>query len=108
MSVNKAAARLVMVTREEAQALVEAMVAESDLPDGDVPVVLEHATIEKSWGWVFFYESRRFLETGDNSSRLAGNAPIIVDARTGIASDTGTAYPIEHYIAEYEREHGLA
>jgi hypothetical protein len=69
--------------------------------------VVDDATIEKPWGWVFFYDSRRFLETGDDSSRLFGNAPIIVNATTGIASDTGTAYPVEHYISEYEREHGL-
>jgi hypothetical protein len=96
------------MTREEARCLVEAMIAESDLPDGDVPVIVESATIEKAWGWVFFYQSRRFLETGDDSSQLLGNAPIIVNAHTGIAANTGTAYPIEDYIAEYEREHGLA
>jgi hypothetical protein len=83
------------------------MIAESELLDGDVPVVVDSATIEKPWGWVFFYESRRFLETGDDSSRLLGNAPIIVNAESGIAADTGTAHPVEHYIAEYEREHGL-
>jgi len=84
------------------------MIADSDLPDGDVCVVVDDATIEEPWGWVFFYQSRRFLETGDNSSRLAGNAPIIVNARTGVATVTGTAYPVEHYIAEYEREHEIA
>ena len=84
------------------------MIADSDPPEGDVSVVVDNATVEKPWGWVFFYQSRHFLETGDNSSRLAGNAPIIVNARTGVAIVTGTAYPVELYIAEYEREHGLA
>ena len=92
-----------MVTREEAQFLVEAMIAESDLRDGDLPTVVEDATIEKTWGWVFFYEWRRFLETGDNSSRLLANAPLIVNARTGVTTDIGKADPIEHHMAEYER-----
>jgi hypothetical protein len=100
--------KIVLVTREEARSLVEAMIAEVDLPEDDVAVIIDAATIEKDWGWVFFYESRRFLETGNHSSRLAGNAPIIVNARTGAAAHTGTAYPVEHYITEYEREHGLA
>jgi len=34
-----------------------------------------------------------------------GNAPIIVDARTGAATVTGTTHPVEHYIADYERRH---
>ena len=38
------------------------------------------STIEKEWGWVFFYR------------------------HTGEVRSTGTAYPSELYIAEYERE----
>ena len=84
------------------------MIAEADLPDGDVAVLLDDATIDKAWGWVFFYQSRRFIETGDFSSQLVGNALIIVNARTGVATVTGTAHPVDHYIAQYEHEHGLA
>jgi hypothetical protein len=93
---------------QDAQSLVESMIAETDLPDGDIAVVLEDDTLTRPWGWVFFYQSRRYLETGDFSSCLAGNAPIIVDARTGVATVTGTAHPVEHYIAEYERAQGPA
>lgn len=82
--------------------MVEAIAAEIALPGGDVAVVVTDATIERPWGWVFFYESRRFLETGDFPSRLVGNAPIVVNGATGHAEHSGTAHPIEHYIAEYE------
>ena len=27
--------------------------------------LIDHATIEKPYAWVFFYNSRRFLDTGD-------------------------------------------
>jgi hypothetical protein len=30
-------------------------------------------------GWIFFYNSRRFLETGALADMLAGNGPIVVD-----------------------------
>jgi hypothetical protein len=65
-------------------------------------VLLDDATIERHWGWVFFYNSRAFIETGDYSEALVGNAPFIVNRMTGGVTLTGTAMPIEHYISEYE------
>jgi hypothetical protein len=65
-------------------------------------VLLDDATIERHWGWVFFYNSRAFIETGDYCEALAGNAPFIVNRMTGGVTLTGTAMPIEHYISEYE------
>ena len=37
---------------------------------------------------------------------LVGNAPYIVNKYTGEVIETGTAYPIEEYIEEYEKESG--
>ena len=42
-------------------------------------VVVDSHTIEKSYGWVFFYNSRKFVETGLLQYRLAGNGPVIVN-----------------------------
>lgn len=96
-----------MITRTQAQDLVQAMISDAIPLGDDAPVVIEESTIEKPWGWIFFYQSQRYVETGDLSSALIGNAPIIVNARTGLASHTGSTYPVEHYIEEYERENGL-
>nr|WP_275441472.1 YrhB domain-containing protein [Psychrobium sp. MM17-31] len=65
-------------------------------------VVITEQTIEKNWGWVFFYQSKAYIETGDFREMLSGNAPIIVNRMTGELSYTGTAYDVEHYINEYE------
>ena len=74
-------------------------------PDDPIDlVIVDESTIEKEWGWIFFYNSERYLTTGEISHALAGNAPYIVNRHTGEMRSTGTAYPIEHYIAEYERE----
>jgi hypothetical protein len=54
------------------------------------------------WGWVFYYNSKVYLETGTLSSRLVGNAPFIVDIEDGLVHVLGTAYPVETYIREYE------
>jgi hypothetical protein len=65
-------------------------------------VIIESATIERSFGWVFFYQSREYVESRNPIHCLAGNAPLIVDRLTGNVVVTGTAHPIEHYLAEYE------
>ncbi len=94
------------LTREQARALVEAKLKSSStsLPDNDTLVVCDEATIERKFGWVFFYDSKRHRETGDFKFAVAGNAPYIVNRFDGSVVPTGTAHDAEHYIAEYERQ----
>lgn len=91
------------MNKQEAQSLVEAELerAKDKFSPIDCVVVAEE-TIEKSWGWVFFYQSKTYVETGDFRNMLVGNAPIIVNRNTGQLSHTGTAHDIERYIKEYE------
>jgi hypothetical protein len=70
---------------------------------GPQELVIHEHTIERPWGWVFFYNARGFLD-GDMRYALGGNAPIIVNRYDGTFRDTGTAAPVEYYIAEYEAE----
>ncbi|HCL5075213.1 TPA: hypothetical protein N2F43_004607 [Salmonella enterica] len=44
---------------------------------------------------MFFFESREYLETGDNASRLAGSAPFIIDKDSGEIVELGTAWSLE-------------
>ena len=64
--------------------------------------ILKNETIEKNWGWIFFYQSKAYIESGDFRDMLGGNAPIFVNNETGAVSYAGTAYDIEYYIKEYE------
>jgi hypothetical protein len=70
--------------------------------DGDSWVVFPDQTLECPFGWVVFWGSRLFAETGDARFAVAGNAPFIFDRDSGALVETGTALPVEHYIAEYE------
>ena len=63
--------------------------------------LLTDQTREFELGWVFFWQSRRYMETGRFGDRLGGNAPIIVNKHDGSAVFTGTGYPVEKYIADY-------
>jgi hypothetical protein len=92
-----------LLTREQAKALARDYIRRlNTLPDGDELVICDENTIERPFGWVFFYDSRRALETGDFRHAIAGNAPIIVNRHDGSITVTGTALPVEYYISEYE------
>lgn len=67
-------------------------------------VIIEDATIEKDYGWIFFYQSKRYLTTGEMRHRLAGNGPILIEKDTGAVRRFGSACAPEEYIEEYERE----
>ena len=86
---------------KEARALVQQAISKM-APADEEWVVLDQYTIEKPWGWVFFYNSREYATTGDPMSQLVGNAPYIVNKETHELFPTGTADEIEVYIADYE------
>jgi hypothetical protein len=91
-----------MLTKTDAEALVR-----EDLKRiQSAPYVLainEAATIERSFGWVFIYNSRKFFETGNLLDQLAGNGPIIVNKCTGAVVHDRANQSVEAFIEEYER-----
>jgi len=58
---------------------------------------------EYDFGWVFGYNTKKYIETGDASYTFPGNAPLIVDRANGELCATGSAYPLEHFISEYRK-----
>lgn len=57
---------------------------------------------EITHAWVFFYNTRRYLETGEFSDALAGNGPILVNKRNGDVAAFGMAISLETLFADYE------
>ncbi len=93
------------MNQEEAQKLVEVELENSkDKYDPIDCVVLEEQTVTRDWGWVFFYQSKAYIESGDSGDMLYGNAPFIVNRASGELVVTGTAWPIEKYIEDYETQ----
>ena len=89
-----------MIDKEKARELAWEKLKESSPRLIDQIEIVDDATMNIDYGWVFFYQSKEFLETRNFSSRLAGNAPIIVDSQ-GKCYVTGTAHPIQYYIDKY-------
>ena len=99
-----------MLTRQEAEQLVYARInAEDANAEQTVELaIIDNETIEKEYGWVFFYQTKEYLKTGNVLDAVVGNAPYIVNKFTGELIEAGTANPIEDYIAEYETRSGYA
>jgi hypothetical protein len=84
----------VTISFDQAKALAEKTVATLGAASGDEFDIIHNKTIHASEGWIFFYNSKEFIETGDRSSALAGNGPIFVD-RNGDARLLPSAVPWE-------------
>jgi len=90
-----------MYTRAEAAEMVRAYL-HREYPRMDL-VLLEDQAQEFEFGWVFFYNSKEYVETRDFHHALAGNAPLIVERVSGRILSTGTAEPVDAYIGAYRR-----
>lgn len=92
-----------MIAYEEAEVIARQYLEDLQ-KEIDCPLQLTK-TQEESFGWVFFYQAKEFLETGALSAMLAGNAPFIVNRKDGVIHVLGTAYPVDVYLKEYALLH---
>jgi hypothetical protein len=95
-----------MLTHREARerALAHMRSRPVDLPPGDELVLVDDDTLEREWGWVFFFASRRWRETGDAALRNEGDGPLIVNRYDGQIQTTGTDRPSEYFVTRYDTE----
>jgi len=85
----------------QAEALADAYVR--DLARLDTPecVLLRSETREDAVGWVLFYQSREYVETGRPGAKLTGNGPLLVLRTTGEVRQLGAELPVEDYLVGY-------
>lgn len=86
------------LTKEEARELVEHEVGRGSL------VILDDATLEREWGWVFFSDTRKFAETGDFQYGLLGLGPTFVNRFDGAVTHWGSGLPACAWIDVHERQ----
>jgi hypothetical protein len=63
-------------------------------------VLLADDCREYPFGWLFFYQSKTHVDTGDRRFALLGNVPFIVDRRDGSVHVTRTNWA--EAVAEYQ------
>jgi len=91
------------ITRDDARKIVVDFLKAQVRHVGRELVLIDGNTIERDFGWVFFYQSKRYLDTGDLNDAVVGNAPVVVMRADGSVHETGTAYPAEHYLRAFEK-----
>ena len=96
-----------MISRERALEIVEQYLdTENKSVPGGIALIIE-STLEKPYGWVFFYNSKRFLETKDPFESLAGNSPILIESKDGRMTLLGTSSPVTESLRNFETRMGI-
>ncbi len=90
-----------MITIEDAKLLALEQLREIQKMSNVELALLENETRAFKCGWVFFYQSKEYVLTGDVQFLVGGNAPIIVDKYNKTVHLTGTGHDISYYIQKY-------
>lgn len=90
-----------MITKDQAISIASTYVKEKPVSSKHTLVLQLEKTIEFELGWVFFSQTKAFIESGNFLDTVVGNSPIIVDKRDGKIVVMGTAYPVNTYIEMY-------
>jgi hypothetical protein len=93
-----------MIDYEKAKKIAEDYVNRGYVVSGDRLVIVDEDTIEKEYGWIFFYDSLRYLETEDHDYMVAGNVPVIVEKNDGSVHVLDAIPSIEKGMAQYEAQ----
>jgi hypothetical protein len=93
------------VTRDEAKKAVLEEIRRGYKGQEEI-VVDEVHTMTKPYGWVFFYNTKRYIERREVLHALGGNGPVVVEGATGRITKLGTARPVDDEIADFELRHG--
>ena len=93
------------VSQREALVIAQGAV-HAFMPEGDL-VVENEKTQERDFGWVFFYSSRRYLETHDPHDMILGAGPLVVLRQDGsthfLASSVSPAVAIETFEEQWRK-----
>ena len=91
-----------MLNLAEARSIAERHV-ERFRQEGDDVVLNGEFVVERPTCFAFVYNSRSYLEEGDEMAMLIGPGPLIVDRETGELHERNSAYSAERHAREYEQ-----
>lgn len=88
------------VSKDQALVIAQKVLAEDTTHD---LVILKDKTVERPFGWVFFYALRQYAETGDKQYILPGTAPLVVLRANGSTEYLPTSIPPSRAIEIFEK-----
>lgn len=78
-----------------------------DLSLENRPLILDDATLDFNWGYVFYYNGKMAIETNDSEYGYIGNLPILVDKLDGASQYVGgIGQIIDSQLEQYRVEKG--
>jgi len=97
-----------MLNQEEAKKIVEQKLRKESYmkKPGMEFVIDESATIECEYGWIFFYQTKLYVETKQNFYRHTGCFPILVDKVYEILIDIFDPVNLQYCIKKYGETRG--
>ncbi|WP_445456098.1 YrhB domain-containing protein [Flavobacterium sp. HNIBRBA15423] len=95
-----------MISFQEAQEIVKKELKKLEVKANIELGIMESETITFDFGWVFFYQSKKFIESKNEDFIVGGNAPIIVDKFNSKLLFTGTRMNEDFYIEKYCKYRG--
>ncbi|GAB7041230.1 MULTISPECIES: YrhB domain-containing protein [Catenuloplanes] len=90
-----------MIDEARARHIAEKILAQDATRPGTPTLAIVHVQ-EHPIGWVFYYDSAKYVRTGNFMDATVGNAPIVVERATGQAHITGTARSTGYYLTELD------
>jgi hypothetical protein len=84
-----------MLTLQEAQDLAHQFLNNPQL------VLIQTPVHEGDYGWIFSYQSKKFMETKDGLYALMGNQPLLVDKHTSTVVHVSTRHSFDQSVANY-------
>ena len=88
------------ISKDQALTIAQKVLAEDTTHD---LVILKDKTVERPFGWVFFYTTREYEKTGDKKYLLPGTAPLVVLRANGATEYLPTSIPPSRAIEIYEK-----
>jgi hypothetical protein len=88
------------ISKDQALVIAQMVLAEDTTHD---LLVLKEKTIERPFGWVFFYVTREYEKTQDKKYLLPGTAPLVVLRANGHTDYLPTSIPPSRAIEIYEK-----
>jgi hypothetical protein len=83
------------------QAVLKHLKAKYPIADDDL-VILDDRTRATDYGWVFFFNSRRFIETRNVLYALGGNGPVVFERDTAAIIELPSHSPPDEALRQYE------
>lgn len=82
-------------------------IAEAEISKSTFAVLLDEHTKEKPYAWIFSYQSKKYIDTGNISYAFAGNSPLFVSQINGTFVRYSSRFGIDEMIDIYEEKNKI-